>query len=108
MYEIIKDKGNGVILDKTMYYDKLYEIIKDTSKCKILKGDVTITRLFTPFFDDNIYEEIYPVGSVPSRLHGNPKTQKVNSGEIPPLRPVASSIGAYNNKLAKFLDYMLT
>ena len=52
---------------------------------------------------------VYPRGSLPSRLYGNPKMHKVKcSGEIPPLRPIVSSIGAYNYKLAKFLDNLLS
>ena len=116
------DKGNGVIiLDRTIYDGKLYEIIQDTSKFKKLKGDETLARQGSLqrfllslkkvgfFTDAKTYDEIYPSGSLPSRLYGNPKMHKVgNSGEIPPLRPIVSSIGAYNYKLAKFLDNMLS
>ena len=110
------DKGNGVIvLDREVYNKKLYEIINDVTKFKKLKKDETIKRqgslqrfLLTlkkeGFFSDQVYEKIYPRGSMPSRLYGNPKMHKVKSaGEIPPLRPIVSSIGAYNYMLAKYL-----
>ena len=94
---------------------QLYEIINDVTKFKKLKKDETIKRqgslqrfLLTLkkecFFSDQVYEKIYPRGSMPSRLYGNPKMHKVKSaGEIPPLRPIVSSIGAYNYMLAKYL-----
>ena len=61
------------------------------------------------FFNKETYEEIYPTGSLPSRLYGNPKMHKVkHPGEIPPVRPIVSSIGAYNYNLAKFLGQKLS
>ena len=46
---------------------------------------------------------------MPSRLYGNPKMHKVkNPGEIPPVRPIVSSIGAYNYNLAKYLGKELS
>ena len=59
--------------------------------------------------DDNTYDLISPSGSVPSRIYGSPKMHKVKgSNSIPPLRPIVSSIGAYNYKLAKYLSTKLT
>ena len=61
------------------------------------------------FFNKETYEEIYPTGSLPSRLYGNPKMHKVKHlGEIPPVRPIVSSIGAYNYSLGKFLGQKLS
>ena len=60
------------------------------------------------------YKDIYPGASQPSRLYSLPKMHKIckdensNKYEIPPFRPINSSIGSYNYKLAKFLSKMVT
>ena len=97
----------------------LYEVINDTSKFLKLRSDPSIGRegklqrfLRTlnkkGFFSKEQYENIYPSGSQPARLYGNPKTHKLKSeSDKLTFRPIVSSIGAYNYKLAKFLTRML-
>ena len=97
----------------------LHEIINDMSKFLKLPSDPTIGRegklqrfLRTlnkkGFFSKEQYENIYPSGSQPARLYGNPKTHKLKSeSDKLTFRPIVSSIGAYNYKLAKFLTSML-
>ena len=97
----------------------LYEIINGTSKFLKLPSDPTIGRegklqrfLRTlnkkGFFSKEQYENIYPSGSQPARLYGNPKTQKLKSeSDKLTFRLIVSSKGAYNYKLAKFLTSML-
>ena len=96
----------------------LYEI-NDTSKFLKLLSDHTIGReeklqrfLCTlnkeDFFSKEKYENIYPNGAQPARLHGNPKTHKLKSDlDKLTFRPIVSSKDAYNYKLTKFLTSML-
>ena len=55
-----------------------------------------------------VYKSIKPVGSVPGRMYGLPKTHKVSCrGEVPPVRPILSAIGSYNYQVAKYLNSLL-
>ena len=114
------DKGNGVIVvHRAKYMSSLCEIINDTSTFLKLPSDPTIGRegklqRFLPalnkksFFSKEQYENIYPSGSQPTRLYGNPKTCKLKSeSDKLAFRPIVSSIGTYNYKLAKFLTSIL-
>ena len=47
---------------------------------------------------EEIYKELFPSGSTPGVLYGLPKVHKTNC----PARPILSTIGTYNYKLAKF------
>ena len=63
--------------------------------------------------DEDIYHNILPQGSVPARMYGLPKMHKVKRGGshepiVPAFRPIVSSIGTYNYKLAKFLTDKLS
>ena len=69
---------------------RLYEIINDKSKFLKLPSNPTIGReaklqrfLRTlkkkGFFSKEQYENIYPSGSQPARLYGNPKAHKLKS-----------------------------
>ena len=61
------------------------------------------------YFDKSIYDYIYPAGSLPSRLCGTPKIHKIKKkSDIPPLRPIVSSINSYNYNLASYLCTLLT
>ena len=57
-------------------------------------------------FDESTYENIYPVGSQPSRLHGTPKLHK-SITNVPPLLPIVSSVNNFNYNLAKYLCNLL-
>lgn len=115
------DKGNGVvIIDKVVYLDKMYELVNDNTKYKLLNNDPTKTREVKlqnylrslkkkGFFDKETYEKVYPVGSQPSRLYGLPKIHKMSDNiKLPPFRPICSSISSYNYNLAKYLTELTT
>ena len=58
--------------------------------------------------DETTYRNIYPTGSQPARFYGLPKLHKKReAGAPPPLRPIVSSIGAYNYNLSKYLTSIL-
>ena len=96
------------------------ELISDGNEFVKINGDEAIKREGSlqrfllslkkgGFFKEKQYEEVYPAGSMPARLYGNPKMHKCKTpDEIPSFRPIVSSIGAYNYNLAKFLSKMIT
>ena len=129
------DKGNSVvILDRTVYNQQMLEILGDKRKFvkrnKLSGGTENSMRDLTLFREDqlkrflyslksrnllekSVYHDILPQGSVPARLYGLPKMHKVRRGVplssvVPPFRPIVSSIGTYNYKLAKFLTDQLS
>ena len=56
------------------------------------------------FFTKDIYDNIYPCESKLARIYGNPKAHKLKSKtDQLTFRPIVSSIGTYNYKLAKYL-----
>ena len=95
----------------------MYNILESNCKFKKLKKDLTLlkegqlqrfirTLKKQGLFDDSTYENIYPVGSQPSRLYGTPKLHK-SFTNVPPLRPIVSSINSFNYNLAKYLCNLL-
>ena len=115
------DKGNGVvIMDRKSYIEKMLNILSDPSKFRKLDVDPTLKRegqlqrflrtlKGSKFINSSDYEKIYPKGSKCARMYGLPKLHKVFSRlDVPPCRPVVSSIGTYNYQLAKFLSGILT
>ena len=113
------DKG-AAILDQKLYEKCMYEIINDGRKFKRLQRDVTLQRenqlqrflrklKKDGFLSDNIYNEIYPSGSLPARIYGLPKLHKLSPNH-PTLkvRPIVSSISTYNYNLAKYLCSLLS
>ena len=114
------DKRNGVvIMDKITYKSKMDELLNDESKFKQLTSDPTklregqLQRYFRKlnnkgYFDESIYDYVYPAGFLPSRLYGTPKIHKINEkSDITPLRPIVSSINSYNYNLASYLCALL-
>ena len=119
------DKGESVvIMNRKDYYDSVSSLIQDPQKFRRVKlktkKDVTefregqlqrylLSLKKKDIFSDDIYDSIYPVGSIPARLYGLPKIHKVDkeSDQIPPFRPIISSIGSYNYNLAKYLNSLL-
>ena len=114
------DKGNGVVvLNKLDYIKGINDIINDKQKFKELSTDPTIDRegKLQHFLrelkkkgkiDKDIYSSIYPTGSQPALTYGLPKMHKINSpNEVPPFRPIVSSINTYNYHLAKYLCNLL-
>ena len=126
------DKGNGVvIMNKSDYHTRMLEMIGDESKfkkrdrfCGIANKDITIFRegqlqrfLYSlkkkKLLDDAIYDRVYPKGSVPARIYGQPKLHKLNANDIlskqvPPFRIIVSSTGAFNYNIAKYLTEVLS
>ena len=115
------DKGNGVvIIDRSIYVQELDKILSDNSKFKKLNYDPTSTRegqlqrflrkiKCKSLFSDQQYTEMYPSGSQLARLYGLPKIHKLKPNQqVPPFRPIVSSIGTYNYKLARYLCDILT
>ena len=112
------DKGSGVvILDKKDYTRCIKDLLSDETKFEVLPDDPTIYRegqlqrrllklKKKGFFSSEIYDKIYPNGSKPARIYGLPKTHK-NFDRIPPFRPIVSSIGTFNYKLASFLGNLV-
>ena len=93
------------------------ELLEGNSKFRKIKKDPTLlkegqlqrfikTLEKQGVFDDSTYENIYPVGSQPSRLYGTPKLHK-SFINVPPLRPIVSSINSFNYNLAKYLCNLL-
>ena len=59
------------------------------------------------FFNENECDKLYPPGSVPACIYGAPKIQKFSSSDscdsYSQLYPIVSSIGTFNDNLARFL-----
>ena len=52
---------------------------------------------------------MYPSGSAPARIYGNPKMHDFSSSDsFPKFRPIVSSIGTFNYNLARFLCDLLS
>ena len=61
------------------------------------------------FFNENVYDKLYPSGSAPGRIYGTPKMHKfLSSDSFPKLRPIVSSIGTFNHNLARLLCGLLS
>ena len=61
------------------------------------------------FFNEIDYDKLYPSGSAPNCIYGTPKMHKFSSSDsFPKLRPIVSSIGAFNYNLARFLSDLLS
>ena len=61
----------------------------------------------------DIYDKVYPKGSLPARIYGQPKMHKLKANDIlskqvPPFRIIVSSLGAYNYNIAKYLTQVLS
>ena len=115
------DKGNGVvILDGKLYNNAMEEIISDSSKFEKLNEDPTLKHEASlqrflrklkqkNFFNEIQYDKLYPSGSAPARIYGTPKMHKFSSNDsFPKLRPIVSSIGAFNYNLACFFCDLLS
>ncbi|CAF3362230.1 unnamed protein product [Rotaria sp. Silwood2] len=108
------DKGNSiVILNKEDYINKINEILKQKqfkpSKQGIIKEkEKSMNKCILKLYNDKIIEKdtywkIHSTCSSYATLYGQPKIHKANY----PLRPIISSIGAYNHDLSKYLYYII-
>ena len=106
------DKGRGIVLlNRVDYNRKMYEILSDVTKFRLLNVDIAshilkledklnrLLRVIKDKIGDFNYNAIYASGSRPGCMYGLPKIHKVGN----PLRPIISSIGTFNYNLAKFL-----
>ena len=101
-------------MDKTTYKSKMYKLLSDESKFNQLSSDPTKLREDQRklnnkgYFDEIVYDYIYPAGSLLSELYGTPKIHKINEkSNIPPFRHILSSIYSYNYNLASYLKMCL-
>ena len=104
------DKGNAiVVLDKKDYINKMNEILKQ-KQFKYIKRSVLIEKekLLNKYISKlhkdkiitkEIYWKIHSTCSSYATMYGQPKIHKTNY----PVRPIISSIGAYNHDLSKYL-----
>ena len=61
------------------------------------------------FFNEIEYDKLYPSGFAPARIYGTPKMHKFSSiDSFTKLRPIVSSLGAFNYNLARFLCDLLS
>ena len=61
------------------------------------------------FFNEIEYDKLYPSGSAPAHIYGNPKIHKFSSSDsLPKLHPIVSSIRTFNYNLAHFLCDLLS
>ena len=109
------DKGKGVvILNKKDYIEKVEKIINDTTKFKnrenlepiklmqqlMLKLNNFLQHLLKKsIITQKTYKDLYASHGSPGILYGLPKIHKPNI----PIRPIISSIGSFNRKLAQYL-----
>ena len=95
----------------------MYDILENNNKFKELKKDPTLlkegqlerfvkTLKKQGVFDDSTSENIYPVGSQPSRLYRTPKLQKLFT-DVPSFCPIVSSINSFNYNVAKHFCNLL-
>ena len=106
-------------MDRQIYNNACLDIINDQTKFQPLDKDPTLVRegKLQRFLrklkkqgnlDNKTYSFIYPNGSQPARFYGLPKLHKHRErNEAPPLRPIISSINAFNYNLAKYLCTIL-
>jgi hypothetical protein len=109
------DKGNAVVIqDLTDYLAKVDAILGKGDKFKQLTEDETRKRetrlqgylrklLKDKLLTKGVFNKISPCGSRSGIMYGLPKIHK----EGAPIRPIISSIGTYNYRLAKYLDEIL-
>ena len=88
------DKGDGVVIvDRIYYMSSMYEIVNDTSKFLKLRSDPTTCRenklqrflrslKNKDFFTKDVYDNMYPCGSKPARIYGNPRYINLNLRQI--------------------------
>ena len=112
------DKGNGVvILDKTIYVNKMLNIISDSSKFVkinddldkyVLRVETKINNFLTKLkslkaISESIYKTLRVTGSGPGILYGLPKIHKQNFSTVFPFRPIFAAYNTPSFNLAKFL-----
>ena len=113
------DKSNNVVLmDRTDYVQKVYNILTDQSKFRKLSHDIyhdtikiedKINRFLRKIKDLNIidsrtFNELFVSGSSPGIMYGLPKTHKRNV----PLRPIFAAYNTPSYSISKYLVKILS
>ena len=116
------DKGQGVaILNTSDYMNKLYAIIDDSSKFKVvdtndkdimvnhalISDQSRLNRLLKTIksnVDTSTFSAINPRGAQPGKLYGTVKVHK----EAFPIRPIIASYQTAEYNLAKYLNNFIT
>ena len=115
------DKGTGVVIfDRKFYDNAIKEIISGASKFKKLNEDPTLKYEASlqrflrkleqkSFFNESVYDKLYPSGSAPARICSTPEMLTCFSIDFfPKLTPIVSSISTFNYNLARFLCDILS
>ena len=109
------DKGRvTVVMDKTVYYDKMDALVNDKQTYQILKRDPTpalqrklnsklLDLKKTDAIDIQRYNRLRCRVPQPPKLYGLPKLHKPNI----PMRPIVSFCGSPTYKLSKYLTTVL-
>ena len=109
------DKGVAlVVMDRSGYTRKMYELLDDNNTYRPLKMDPTnkqknrlitiLSRIKTEArLAENSYKRMYPTGASSPRLYGLPKIHKKKN----PLRPTVSCRGSVTYGVAKELVRIL-
>ena len=118
-YLVLTHPGKGVVIMGGKKYDyAMYDILENNNTFEKLKKGPTLLKgklqcfirsFFKKnkvFFSENTYENIYLLGSQPSRLYGTHKFHK-SFTDVHPLCLIVSSINSFNYNLAKYLRKLL-
>ena len=101
-------------MDRTEYNSKAQKLLDDGVTYKEIKTDPT-NKLKTKLIkllkktnaeggiNDQLYKKMYPTRAVAPKVYGLPKIHKRDI----PLRPIVSSMGSINCKVAKELSRIL-
>ena len=91
---------------------KMATSFANVSQCETWSFTTTLFTLVETkktFFIEIEYDKLYPSGSTPAHIYGNPKMHKFSSSDsFPKLRPIVSSIGNFNHSLTCFLCDLLS
>jgi hypothetical protein len=110
------DKGRAtVVLNKTSYQEKAYELLNDNNTYNNIKKDPTakyksklVDQLKTlkdeEAIDPKLYRQLYPTTSVVPKFYGLPKVHKPSC----PLRPIVASRGSITYDTAKHVASILS
>ena len=90
---------NKDITDKEKYIEGVKHAISDSNKFKQLFKDL----LDNDRISKDEYDKIFPKGSRPGILYGNPKIHKPVVNNLPQFRPILSPINTPGYNIAKFL-----
>ena len=107
------DKGNKiVVMDRTVYDEKILNMLNDQQTCKKLKKDPRnvcekeMKKLLSSKaerMDEKLLKKLKTTDGPTPRIYGLPKNHKNNN----PLRPIVSFSGSTTYQLSKYLSLIL-